>query len=183
MTTLVVRAYNYANEKHKAQVRRDSGLPYITHPCNVARLVAQNYEKYKHLLTFSKDTLIAAAFLHDVVEDTDSTLEDVARETNTLVSILVDELTTDNISSINKTEYLTTKMQKMSINSLYIKLCDRTDNLEDFLYGKDIKRAENYARSTLQILSNLTNLTPFSDLVDNIKLICHQILKTDKLEL
>ena len=66
----IMKAYNYALEKHKDQ-KRNSGEPYIIHPVQVAYTLAE--------MGLDEQT-IAAALLHDVVEDTDATNEDIVRE-------------------------------------------------------------------------------------------------------
>ncbi len=62
-------AYAYAREHHGAQLRRD-GTPYITHPLQVAQIVAE--------MRLDSESIIAA-LLHDCIEDTDSTYEDIAK--------------------------------------------------------------------------------------------------------
>ena len=67
---IIQKAYNYALEKHGTQLRK-SGEPYIIHPTNVAYTIAE--------LGLDEQT-ICAALLHDVVEDTDVTIRDLAKE-------------------------------------------------------------------------------------------------------
>ena len=66
-TKLIMKAFNYANELHKDQ-KRSSGEPYIIHPINVAYILAE--------IGLDEST-ISAALLHDVVEDTEATNEDI----------------------------------------------------------------------------------------------------------
>ena len=66
---LVEAAYSYAREHHGAQLRRD-GTPYITHPIQVAQIVAE--------MRLDSESILAA-LLHDCIEDTDSTYEDIAK--------------------------------------------------------------------------------------------------------
>lgn len=80
----VIKAFEFANEAHKG-VRRRSGIPYIIHPIQVAKIVVQEIGLgYKS---------IAAALLHDVVEDTDYTVQDIERLFGTKIASLVDGLT------------------------------------------------------------------------------------------
>ena len=82
-TKLVQRAYEFANEKHNGQLRK-SGEPYIIHPLQVAYI----------LTTIDMDeATICAALLHDVVEDTDITHEDIIREFGEEIANLVDGVT------------------------------------------------------------------------------------------
>ena len=80
----IQRAFDFANEAHK-NVRRRSGEPYILHPIAVAKIVVGN------IGLGCKS--ISAALLHDVVEDTDYTVEDIARLCGRKVASLVDGLT------------------------------------------------------------------------------------------
>ncbi len=78
------RAYKFAKEKHEGQVRKYSGLPYIIHPIEVATLVS---------LVTEDEEVIMAALLHDVVEDTDTTLSDISRLFGIEIADLVWDLT------------------------------------------------------------------------------------------
>ena len=76
-------AYEYANAHHGAQLRRD-GTPYITHPINVAQIVAE--------MRLDSESIISA-LLHDCIEDTDSTYDDIARLFGATVADIVDGVT------------------------------------------------------------------------------------------
>ena len=80
---IIQKAYNYALEKHGTQLRK-SGEPYIIHPTNVAYTIAE--------LGLDEQT-ICAALLHDVVEDTDATYEDIEREFGKEIADMVDGVT------------------------------------------------------------------------------------------
>ena len=82
-TKLIQKAYNYAVLKHGDQ-KRKSGEPYIIHPTNVAYTIAE--------LGLDEQT-ICAALLHDVVEDTDATYEDIEKEFGTEIAEMVDGVT------------------------------------------------------------------------------------------
>src|SRR5438046_2637854 len=82
-TTLITRAYELAADAHKDQVRK-SGEAYISHPLAVAMIVAG---------LGLDDTTVAAALLHDAVEDTGVTLADVDRDFGSEVAALVDGVT------------------------------------------------------------------------------------------
>ena len=81
---LIDKAFKVANEAHW-NMRRKSGEPYIIHPISVAKIVNQE------IGLGAKS--IAAALLHDVVEDTDYTLDDVKREFGPKIAMLIDGLT------------------------------------------------------------------------------------------
>jgi len=84
MSDLVQRAKEFATIAHKGQVRKYTGVPYIVHPVEVMEIV----RTVKH-----DDTMLAAALLHDVVEDTDCTLDDIRAEFGDDVASLVADLT------------------------------------------------------------------------------------------
>jgi GTP pyrophosphokinase len=81
---LIEKAFNYANEAHR-DMYRNSGEPYIIHPIHVARIVNQEIGLGARS--------VAAALLHDVVEDTDVTLENISKEFGTKIASLIDGLT------------------------------------------------------------------------------------------
>ena len=91
-TKKITRAYNYAKSKHGDQ-KRKSGEPYIIHPVQVAYTLAG--------LELDTDT-ICAALLHDVVEDTDTTNEDLIREFGAPVAEMV-----DGVTKLGKLQYTT----------------------------------------------------------------------------
>jgi len=82
---LLIRAEIYAGEKHAGQLRKDGVTPYISHP---AAIVAS-----LRLCGMQEPEVLAAAWLHDVVEDTDATLDDIFREFGPAVGSLVGVLT------------------------------------------------------------------------------------------
>ena len=83
-TPIITAAKMLAGEAHKGQTRKYSGLPYIIHPVEVATIVEE---------AGGTDEMIAAALLHDVIEDTDFTYEDIAEKTSPEVADLVQGLT------------------------------------------------------------------------------------------
>lgn len=144
------KALKYATDAHKGQFRSD-GSPYITHPERVAKIV-QKFKKSHNL-----DALISAAFLHDTIEDTDSTYEDLVNMFGGLIASLVKELTSDKeeISKIGKTEYLSRKLAGMSSWALVIKLADRLDNIRDITTAKTPEWRKKYKKETLSIINRL----------------------------
>jgi (p)ppGpp synthase/HD superfamily hydrolase len=84
MSDLVQKAKAFATSAHEGQVRKYTGVPYIVHPIEVMEIV----QTVKH-----DDTMLAAALLHDVVEDTDCTLDDIRAEFGDDVASLVADLT------------------------------------------------------------------------------------------
>ena len=145
-----VEAMHYAAAKHAGQVRKFSGKEYATHPQKVAQIV-MNFKKSKNL-----DVLMAAAHLHDTIEDTDTTFTALQKEFGNLIASLVNELSSDSemIKKVGKTKYLTDKMISMSDYALVIKLADRLQNVSDLISGSP-KWANKYATETEYILKEL----------------------------
>ena len=138
----------FAADKHAGQTR-SGGEPYIGHPVRVANTI----EKYKQ--SHNLDALIAAAYLHDTVEDTDTTHEDLEKLFGGLVASLVKELTSDKekIKAQGKSQYLANKMaHEMTSWALVIKLADRLDNVQDIATAKDAKWRARYKAETSHIL-------------------------------
>lgn len=142
------RAYEVAKEAHGDQ-KRHSGEPYITHPVEVAIILAE--------LEMDKETIIAA-LLHDVVEDTPMTLEEVRVEFGDEVAELVDGVTklTQIKYSADKIEVQAENLRKMflamakDIRVIIIKLADRLHNMRTLQYMTREKQKEK-AKETMDI--------------------------------
>ena len=123
---LIKKAYYYAEKLHQGQVRQ-SGEDYIVHPLNVAYILAEMHA--------DKDT-ICAGLLHDTLEDTDITKEEIIREFNSEVATLVDGVTKIskmNFSSKQEQNLANTRKIITSITEdvriIIIKLADRLHNM------------------------------------------------------
>jgi (p)ppGpp synthase/HD superfamily hydrolase len=125
--TTLQKALLFATMKHQDQFRKGDGKPYILHPISVL-LTLDRLKKSKN-----KFLLATAAVLHDVVEDCNVTVQEIADKFGYSVASIVEELTSDKekIDSMGKKEYLLDKMLVMSSYALCIKLCDRLDNVSD----------------------------------------------------
>ncbi len=150
---LITRAYRVADKAHRGQ-RRTSGEPYITHPLAVAGVVAS-----LGLDHFS----IAAALLHDAVEDTDLKLDDIEKDFGTDVAQIVDGVTKlDRINFDSKLAQQSATFRKMivamskDLRVLIVKLCDRLHNMRTLATLPDQKRAR-IAHETLELYAPLAN--------------------------
>lgn len=147
----VMKAYEYASEMHKDQ-KRKSGEPYIIHPVNVAIILAD--------LDMDVETIIAA-LLHDVVEDTPATYDDVKNLFTEDIANIV-----DGVTKLNKLNYKSSEafqaenLRKMilamnnDIRVIIVKLADRLHNLRTLEYMNEEKRKQK-AKETIEIYAPL----------------------------
>ena len=150
---MIEKAYNLANDAHKGVCRR-SGEPYICHPLAVARLV----------LDLGMDSeSIAAALLHDVVEDTPTTLADLTDAFGEEVALLVDGVTKlTKIQFSNIEELQAENLRKMllamsrDVRVMIIKLCDRLHNMRTGDAWPEQKRRDK-ARETMEVYAPIAN--------------------------
>ena len=150
---MIEKAYNMANDAHKGVCRR-SGEPYICHPLAVARLV----------LDLGMDSeSIAAALLHDVVEDTPTTLTDLTAAFGEEVAALVDGVTKlTKIQFSNIEELQAENLRKMllamsrDVRVMIIKLCDRLHNMRTGDAWPEQKRRDK-ARETMEVYAPIAN--------------------------
>nr|WP_296441929.1 bifunctional (p)ppGpp synthetase/guanosine-3',5'-bis(diphosphate) 3'-pyrophosphohydrolase [uncultured Acetatifactor sp.] len=152
--SMIQKAYQIAAEAHKDQLRK-SGEPYIIHPLNVAIILAE--------LELDKETIVAG-LLHDVVEDTIMTEEDLKREFGDDVALLVDGVTKLEKIPLSaggdqpdeKLEMQAENLRKMflamakDIRVILIKLADRLHNMRTLQYKKPESR-QRIAKETLEI--------------------------------
>ena len=150
---LIKKAYDFAFEKHKDQQRR-SGEPYIIHPLEVSYILAT--------LGLDENT-ISAALLHDVVEDTDVTLEVISKEFSPEIAEMVDGVT--KLATLNYTsaeEEQVENYRKMflamgkDIRVILIKLADRLHNMRTLKFLTRDRQIAN-ARETMDLYAPLDN--------------------------
>ncbi len=148
---IVEKAYDVAKRAHEGQLRR-SGEPYITHPLAVAEILLE---------LGSGPKTIAAALLHDTVEDTDYSLDMLRVDFGDQIALLV-----DGVTKLDKLKYgdsaQAETMRKMvvamskDIRVLLIKLADRLHNARTWGFVPSAS-AEKKARETLEIYAPLAN--------------------------
>ena len=152
-TKIIQKAYNYAVEHHGDQ-KRKSGEPYIVHPVNVAYTIAD--------LGLDEKT-ICAALLHDVVEDTDATLEDIENEFGKEIAEMVDGVTKlKQIKYASIEEHQVENYRKMflamgkDIRVIIIKLADRLHNMRTLQYLRKDRQIA-ISQETMQLYAPLAN--------------------------
>ena len=146
-------AFQYAKAHHEGQLRKD-GSPYITHPLEVAHLVAE--------LGLDADSIMAA-LLHDTIEDTDATHEEVAKRFSETVADLV-----EGVTKLNKVKYTSTEEKQMEnlrkmlmamaqdVRVILIKICDRVHNIRTLEFQSEKKQREK-ALETLEIYAPIAH--------------------------
>lgn len=150
---IVSKAYEYAKKAHEGQFR-ESGEPYFVHPDHVAKILMD--------LGLDDET-IAGGYLHDVVEDTEYTYEDIAKEFNETIADLVKGVTKlDKMKFASKEEAQAENTRNMmmamaqDIRIIFIKLADRLHNMRTLQYRPQEKILE-VCRETLDIYAPLAH--------------------------
>jgi guanosine-3',5'-bis(diphosphate) 3'-pyrophosphohydrolase len=143
------KAYEFASTKHEGQYRK-SGEPFIIHPLNVALILTSVYADYE---------TIAAGILHDVLEDTACTKEEIINEFNPEVYKLVDGVTKlSRLHFSTENEYLIDYYKKIivgmseDVRVIIIKLADRLHNMRT-LWALPVSKQKQKARESLEILA------------------------------
>ena len=153
-TKLIIKAYNYAKEKHGTQCRK-SGEPYIIHPVQVAYILAD---------IGLDEATICAALLHDVVEDTDATHEDLVRDFGEEIANMV-----AGVTKLGELRYQASTEERQvenyrkmflamgkDIRVIIIKLADRLHNLRTLKYLRRDRQIAN-AKETMELYAPLAN--------------------------
>ena len=153
-TKLIVKAYNYAKEKHGTQCRK-SGEPYIIHPVQVAYILAD---------IGLDEATICAALLHDVVEDTEVTHEDLVRDFGEEIATMV-----AGVTKLGELRYQASAEERQvenyrkmflamgkDIRVIIIKLADRLHNLRTLKYLRRDRQIAN-AKETMELYAPLAN--------------------------
>lgn len=135
---LVNRAYQTARAAHSGQVR-DEGTPYIVHPVRVAVSLVDELELYSPVL-------VCSALLHDVIEDTDLTRQDIVRLFGEEIAEIVWLLTKR--EEVTLREYLACIETAADTGATIVKLCDRLDNLRSVVHTPKLEKKLRYIRTT-----------------------------------
>ncbi len=169
---LLKQAHDLAKKAHQGQVRK-TGDPYITHPTMVAYMLA----------VYGLDTAtVAAAFLHDTVEDTSLTLDEIAREFGSEIALLIDGVTKlDRVRFSNREQAQAANIRKMvvamaqDVRVLIIKLFDRLHNIRTVHALRDEKQIR-VARETLDVYAPLAHRLGVQEIKHEFEDRCFAIL-------
>ena len=175
---MVLHAYDYAKEAHRNQ-KRASGEPYFIHPCAVAEILTE--------LGLDAET-VAAALLHDVIEDTPATEEDIRREFGEGVLTLVAGVTKlDKIVFKSQEEEEAENFRKIflamaqDIRVIIIKLADRLHNMRSLNYLSQ-ERQRKMARETLDIYAPIAGRLGISQIKCELEDLCLKYLEPASFE-
>lgn len=175
---LIHRAYELARASHVDQFRK-SGEPYITHPLAVAGILAG----------YGLDAeTVAAALLHDTVEDTEMTLDDVTKEFGPTVAALIDGVTKlDRVSFSNREEQQAATIRKMviamarDVRVILVKLADRLHNIRT-IAPLPPEHQERVASETLEVYAPLAHRLGVQEIKHEMEDACFRILHTKRYE-
>lgn len=134
----VYLAYEVAQKAHAGQTR-DEGTPYITHPVRVAISLVDEIAVYS-------PALICSALLHDVIEDSDMTREDIGAMFGEEIAEVVWLLT--KLEEVRLSEYLARIEAAAHTGAALVKLCDRLDNLRSVIHTPQLDKKRRYIRTT-----------------------------------
>lgn len=169
-SNLKQKALLFAKEKHKGQKRKGTNpAPYINHPIAVAEYI-------KHYVKEDNEKLICVAYLHDTLEDTNTTYEELVKYFTEDIAKTILELTNDKhlVKKYGKSNYLAQKLITISSDALTVKLCDRLSNVHDSITTNYLFR-QKYTKETIHIINYLINNRKINTVQLNI---VNDILKT-----
>ncbi|MCQ2087266.1 MAG: HD domain-containing protein [Bacilli bacterium] len=180
-SSLVDKAIVFATNAHKDVERKGKGFPYIVHPLEAMAIVAT--------MTNDQD-LLAAAVLHDVVEDTEYTLEDIRKEFGDKVAEIVDSESDEKIPGLSSGEswkqrkiIAIERLKNASIESKMVAMGDKLSNMRaiyrdylslgegvwDKFHVKDVKEHEWHYRGLADSLSDLKYTEAYKEFADLIE--------------
>ena len=175
---LLLSAYDYAEQMHSGQ-KRASGEPYFTHPCAVAEILIDLGLDYP---------TVAAAFLHDVIEDTSATDEDIKTRFGKEIMTLVDGVTKlDKINYQSHEEEDAENFRKIfvamanDVRVIIIKLADRLHNMRSLNFLSN-ERQQRIAKETLEIFAPIAGRLGISQIKCELEDLCLKYLDPESYE-
>jgi len=172
----IQKAYIYSKNGHGSQ-RRHSGDPYFSHPLAVAEILTE--------IHMDDDTIIAALF-HDLVEDTEISLEDIEKDFGEDVAKLVDGVTKlGKIESVSVNERFIDNFRKLTlamsqdIRVLLIKLADRLHNMRTLFYMPSREKKIKKAQESLDIYAPLAARIGLNNIKDELQELSFEIIEPE----
>jgi guanosine-3',5'-bis(diphosphate) 3'-pyrophosphohydrolase len=173
---LILKAYIFSKNSHGSQ-KRHSGDPYFSHPVAVAEILTD--------LKLDQSSIITA-LLHDVVEDTDVTLEEIEKEFGVEVARLVDGVTKlGKISSVPANEHVAENFRKLTlamsgdIRVLLVKLADRLHNMRTLHYVPSKEKRIKKAQESLDIYASLAGRIGLSKIKDEMQDLAFAVIDSE----
>ena len=167
-TTLILRAAAFAARKHRDQRRKDAeASPYINHPLELARVLAE-------VGGVTDAATLCAALLHDTIEDTDTTVEELTREFGPEVAAIVAEVTDDKtLARAERKRRQVEHAATISDQAKRVKLADKICNLRDLLASPPVhwplQRQQAYFDWSAQVIAGLRGVhAPLEALFDAV---------------
>lgn len=172
---IIKKAYTFASEAHLGDVRK-SGEPYIQHPVSVAMILTDIYADYQ---------TICAALLHDTVEDTSTTIEEIEEKFGKEIALLVDGVTKINQINFSTESEATIAYQRKifvglseDVRVIILKLADRLHNMRT-LWALSEERQRKNAKETLEILTPIAHRLGIHKIKSELEDLSLRYLKPD----
>jgi len=157
--TLILKALHFAADKHRRQRRKDAGSsPYINHPIALAEVLSG-------LGQVSDATTIAAAILHDTIEDTETTGAELEQHFGRDIRAIVEEVTDDKaLPAAERKKLQITRASSASTRAKLVKLADKICNVRDIVesppVGWSFERRRNYVIWAQAVVNGLRGTSP-----------------------
>ncbi|MCB1627155.1 MAG: bifunctional (p)ppGpp synthetase/guanosine-3',5'-bis(diphosphate) 3'-pyrophosphohydrolase [Xanthomonadales bacterium] len=157
--TLILRAASFAAHKHRDQRRKDAAAsPYINHPLALARVLAEEGQ-------IADPVVLAAALLHDTVEDTDTTLAELTEAFGQDIAEVVDEVTDDKaLPKAERKRQQVAHAPHISRAAQLVKLADKICNLRDIAehppQGWPLQRQREYFDWAAEVIAGVRGVHP-----------------------
>jgi (p)ppGpp synthase/HD superfamily hydrolase len=156
------RAVSFAARRHEGQLRKDGNTPYVAHPVRVALVV-------RHVFDVADETAITAAVLHDLIEDTKTDYDEIAKEFGTAVADAVAAVSKDGRLPHDRREAeYDRQIAAASWQARLIKLADVYDNFCDSRDDKERASAADKARRAIQCAGDAQQLARAVKLVEQL---------------
>ena len=151
----IFEAIKFSAEKHKEQKRKDSiGTPYINHPLGVAR----NISFLNSISGQEKTNIIIGALLHDTIEDTDTTFQEIEMRFSTRIAEIVQEVTNQkSLSSDESKLFELEKAKTLSLEASLIRISDKIENIKDISNNQPTSWSADKKLNYISWAKNLVN--------------------------
>lgn len=158
-TSLIIKAFDFAAKKHRDQRRKDQAAsPYINHPISLANILANE-------AGITDKNVIAAAALHDTIEDTDTTAEEIEHHFGSKIRSIVEEVTDDkNLSRAERKALQIEHAPHLSKEAAMVKIADKISNLRDLNHSPPLnwtpERRKDYCEWANKVVENIRSPHP-----------------------